>query len=216
MRILGKRRSYSVTDPDATAMKKRSEEVIKPSYNEGIATENGLVLDYTISNTSGDSDKFIALVEGVQENTGKTPESITADSAYGSEENYEYMEEKKIKPNVKYPLYHPEKNKKWRQKKVRPGEFKYQVQTNTYLCPEGKVLSFNGVKCSKGAQNGEDQNRGETKVYMASASDCSVCRFQKDCTQGKSRYLYIAINYERQKKKAREQLASKEGRTLSK
>ena len=221
MRILGKRRSYSVTDPDATAMKKRSEEVIKPSYNEGIATENGLVLDYTISNTSGDTDKFIALVEGVQENTGKTPESITADSAYGSEENYEYMEEKKIKPNVKYPLYHPEKNKKWRQKKVRPSEFKYQVQTDTYLCPEGKVLSFNGVKYSKGAQNREaqneeDQNRRETKVYMASASDCSACRFQKDCTQGKSRYLYIAINYERKKKNAREQLASKEGRDLSK
>ena len=87
MRILGKRRSYSITDPDATAMKKRmkkrSEEVIKPSYNEGIATEKGFVLDYTVSNTSGDSDKFIALAQGVQENTGKTPESITADLAYG-------------------------------------------------------------------------------------------------------------------------------------
>ena len=83
------------------------------------------------------------------------------------------------------------------------------------------MLSFNGVKYSKGAQNREaqneeDQNRRETKVYMASASDCSACRFQKDCTQGKSRYLYIAINYERKKKNAREQLASKEGRDLSK
>ena len=53
-------------------------------------------------------------------------------------------------------------------------------------------------------------------MYRASAKDCFACRFQKHCTQGKMRYLYININYERQKKKAREQLGSSEGRTLSK
>ena len=81
-RILGKkRRSYSITDPDAAAMMQK-DDTIKAAYNEGVATENGLVLDYHISNTSGDSDKLIDLAEGVEENTGKTPESITADSAY--------------------------------------------------------------------------------------------------------------------------------------
>ena len=137
MCILGKRRSYSITDPDATAMKQK-DDTIKAGYNEGVATENGLVLDYHISNTSGDADKLIDLAEGVKENTGKTPESITADSAYGSEKNYEYMKDNNIKPNVKYPLYHPEKNKKWLQKRLRPSELDINLKQTVIAALKAK------------------------------------------------------------------------------
>ena len=208
--ILGKRGSYSITDTDATAMKQK-DDTIRPGYNEGVATENGLVLDYHISNTAGGSDKLIDLTEGVKENTGKTPESVTADSAYGNERNYKYMEDKNIKPNVKYPLYHPEKNKKWRQKMLRPSEFKYQAETDSYRCPEGKELSLNRVDQVK-----KGEHSVEIKVYSAKRRDCFGCRLKQYCTKGNKRSLHINTNYERHKEQAREQLGSEEGRALSK
>ena len=210
-RILGKkRRSYSITDPDATAMMQK-DDTIKAAYNEGVATENGLVLDYHISNTSGDADKLIDLAEGVEENTGKTPESITADSAYGTENNYEYMQSKNIKANVKYSLYHPEKTKAWQQRNLRPSEFLYEAETDRYRCPQGSYLGFNRVIHRK-----KNEHAAEIKVYSAELQDCSQCQLKQYCTKGKKRSLYINKNYEHLKQKAREQLHSKEGRALSK
>ena len=210
-RILGKRRrSYSITDPDATAMMQK-DDTIRPGYNEGVATENGLVLDYHISNTSGDSDKLIDLTEGVEENTGKTPESITADSAYGTENNYEYMQSKNIKPNVKYNLYHPEKTKAWQQRALRPSEFLYEAETDRYRCPQGNYLGFNKVIHRK-----KNEHSAEIKVYSAELQDCSQCQLRQYCTKGKKRSLYINKNYEDLKRKAREELHSEGGRALSK
>ncbi len=48
----------------------QKDEVIKPGYNEGVATSDGFVLDYSISQTSGDTDKLIDLVDGTEKNTG--------------------------------------------------------------------------------------------------------------------------------------------------
>jgi hypothetical protein len=36
------------------------------------------------------------------------PEKVVADSGYGSEENYEFMETNKIEAFVKYPMFHKE------------------------------------------------------------------------------------------------------------
>ena len=206
---LYKRRSFSMTDPDATAMRQK-DETLKAGYNEGVATENGLVLDYHISNTSADTDKLIDIVEGVKENTDCVPDSLTADSAYGSQSNYEYLEKNNIKANVKYSLYHPEKTNKYNQKRVRSNQFLYEKETNSYRCPEGKKLNFEKVK-----QRNRYGRIVETYIYSADASDCASCRLRLYCTTGKKRSLHIDKEFERLKKKAREQLHSDEGRRLS-
>ncbi len=210
--LLGKRRSYSKTDPDATAMFQK-DEVIKPGYNEGVATSDGFVLDYSISQTSGDTDKLIDLVDGTEKNTGVKADSVTADSAYGSEENYQHLEDKDIKANVKYSTYHPEKTKKYHQAKVCKDQFLYEKSSDTYRCPQGKVLTFIKEKLSRKTVNGY---RANVKVYSAREEDCSGCSLKQFCTRGKARSLHISANYDRLKVKARKQLRSSEGRALSK
>ncbi|WP_208414649.1 hypothetical protein [Paenibacillus castaneae] len=44
---------------------------------------------------------------------GKLPGTIIADSGYGCEENYAYLENEQIEALVKYSTYHKEKSKKW-------------------------------------------------------------------------------------------------------
>ncbi len=191
----------------------QKDEVIKPGYNEGVATSDGFVLDYSISQTSGDTDKLIDLVDGTEKNTGVKADSVTADSAYGSEENYQHLEDKDIKANVKYSTYHPEKTKKYHQAKVCKDQFLYEKSSDTYRCPQGKVLTFIKEKLSRKTVNGY---RANVKVYSAREEDCSGCSLKQFCTRGKARSLHISANYDRLKVKARKQLRSSEGRALSK
>ncbi|MBU0666470.1 MAG: hypothetical protein ABIC91_03555 [Nanoarchaeota archaeon] len=58
---------------------------IKPAYNEGVAVENGFVLNYVVDDNRGDSVSFIPLMKGVIDNLGQTPKNTNSDSAYGNE-----------------------------------------------------------------------------------------------------------------------------------
>lgn len=42
---------------------------------------------------------------------GKLPRAVIADTGYGSEENYAYLEKEEIQAVVKYASYHKEKGK---------------------------------------------------------------------------------------------------------
>ena len=187
--------------------------VIKPGYNEGVAVSEGFILDYSNSQTSGDTDKFIKLVDGAERNTGVRANSVTADSAYGSEENYQHLEDKKIKANVKYSTYHPEKTKKYQRKRIRKDQFLYDKSADSYRCPQGKTLNFVKEESRKKKTSGYVQ---KIKVYSAKQEDCSSCIMKPFCTKGKARSLSISENYDRLKAKSVEQLRSKEGRSLSK
>ena len=211
--LLGdRRRSYSKTDKDATAMLQK-DGIIKPGYNEGVATSGGFVLDYSNSQTSGDSNKLIELVDGVEANTGAKIDSVTADSAYGSEENYQYLEDKDVKANVKYPTYHPEKTKKYQKKRIRKDQFLYDKSSDSYRCPNGKILNF--VKRINRKKKTSDYVQ-ETKIYSANPDDCSACFLKQFCTKGKARSLNVSENYDRLKTDAINQLKSTDGRYLSK
>ena len=42
------------------------------------------------------------------------PETVVADSGYGSEENYAFLDEKQITAYVKYNYFHKEQKRKYR------------------------------------------------------------------------------------------------------
>ena len=48
---------------------------IKPGYNEGIAVENGFVVNYEVSDSSADNASFIPLMEGTINNLEKIPKT---------------------------------------------------------------------------------------------------------------------------------------------
>lgn len=76
---------------------------IRPGYNLGIARENGIVVDYDVSNNSNDSMSFKPVLDDARSTVGTKPKRVCADAGYGSIENYVHLEDEGIDCYVKYP-----------------------------------------------------------------------------------------------------------------
>lgn len=211
-KILNGRNSFSKTDHDAIAMMMKDKLTIKPAYNEGVAVENGFVLNYIVDDNCGDSVSFIPLMEGVIDNLNKTPENTNSDGAYGNEENHAFLEEKKIGNFLKFNLYHKEKSRAWKEKKLRLDNFSYNKKKDEFSCKNNLILSFLEEK-ERQTKTGYKQ---KFKLYRAPEGACSICPFREKCTTSKTRTLQISWNAERLKKQARENLNSDKGKELRK
>jgi len=211
-RILNGRNSFSKTDPDAIAMMMKDKLTIRPAYNEGVAVENGFILDYVIDDNCGDSVSFIPLMDGVIDNLEKVPENTNSDGAYGNEENHAYLEKKKIGNFLKFNLYHKEKSKAWREKRIRFTDFTYNKEKDEFTCPNNTVLSFLEEKERK-TKTGHKQ---KFKVYQVPENSCAGCPFKEKCTRSNTRTLQVSWNAERLKDIARKNLNSEKGKELRK
>src|SRR5690606_4316504 len=111
-KILGGRNSYSKTDTDATFMRMKEDHMqngqLKPGYNVQISSEDQFVLNYTIHPNPTDTLTLPNHVEDFEQHLGTTPDTLTADAGYGSEQNYEVLEQKQIEAYVKYNYFDKE------------------------------------------------------------------------------------------------------------
>ena len=69
---------------------------LKPGYNVQIGTEGQFVLGYSIHQAATDTECMKEHLEHVKKVSGRLPDNVIADAGYGSEENYEYLEEKSL------------------------------------------------------------------------------------------------------------------------
>lgn len=205
--ILKNRNSYSKTDHDAVGMMMKDKVTIKPAYNEGIAVENGFILDYIISDSCADNKSFIPLMNGVINNLEKTPENAHTDGAYGNEETMAYLEEKQINNFLKYNSYYKEKTKKGRESNRFEG-LKYDKEKDEFICPSG-------IKIKLEREHEETTPLGykrKTKTYKPEEGDCNICNFHKS----KAKSLNISWKWEELKKNAKSNLESAKGIELRK
>ncbi len=203
--ILGKRNSYSRTDHDAVAMMMKDKLTIRPAYNEGIAVENGFVLDYVISDNCGDCISFIPLMDGVIDHVGRAPENVNSDGAYGNEENMGYLEEKGIGNFLKYNTYYKEKKRNWKDKNRLEG-LTYNEDKDSFTCLGGIKLKFD-KEFEDVAKTGYKR---KVKVYKTEKGHCDTCPFHKS----KTKTLSLSWNGERLKQQAKTNLESDKGKEL--
>src|SRR3989338_8290730 len=210
-KILDGRNSYSKTDHDAVAMMMKDKLTIRPAYNEGIAVENGFVLDYIISDSCADSVSFVPLMEGVIGNLGKPPENANADSAYGNEEDYTFLDTRGIGNYLKFNTFQKEKSGVWRNKIFRLNDFRFGAGKNEFACPNGEILAFEKEKNMVTATGFVQK----ISVYRARDGACSNCPSKQKCTSAQSsRTLQVNWNSERLKEQARNNLNSPKGKEL--
>ena len=214
--ILKGRNSYSRTDHDAVGMMMKDKLTIRPAYNEGIAVENGFVLDYVISDNCADNMSFVPLMKGVITNLGKTPENANADGAYGNEEDHLFLEENGINNFLKFNSYHKEKSEKWKNKRIRLKDFIYDKEKNEFTCP-------NKIKLEFVANKEEITKTGYKRIisqYQCKEGSCKYCRLKKKCLSNKNmtntRSLQLSWLAERLKEQARNNLDSEKGKELRK
>lgn len=213
MEIFEGRNSYSKTDHDATFMRMKEDHMmngqLKPGYNIQIGTENNYIVGYTIHPNPTDTKTLIPHLKHLEEKLGTLPENIVADAGYGSEENYEYLEEKELGTYVKYNKFHWEKKKKNRDNPYLTDNLEYDEKNNEYICPEGRKMQLVGTRkyvTEAGYETTRDYYRCE---------DCSNCPRAGDCKRTeKPRTIKVSHRLNELKKKANENLCSEKGLKL--
>ncbi|AZA92886.1 Transposase domain (DUF772) [Chryseobacterium nakagawai] len=209
--ILGKRNSFSKTDPDATFMRMKEDHMkngqLKPGYNVQISTSGQFIVNYTIHPNPTDTTTLKAHLEQHQASFGKAPKSITADAGYGSEENYQLLEENKIEAYVKYNMFDKQQNQKYNGKQpFSSNKLFYYHKEDCYICPMGQRMEYIGDARRK-TSTGFEQT---SKRYQA--KNCANCPLNGACHKSQAnRIIEINENLKRHKELAYQLLNSEKG-----
>lgn len=202
--ILGERNSYSKTDTDATFMRMKEDHMrngqLKPDYNAQISTENQIIVNYTIHQNPTDTKTLTPHLENLKETYGKEVlealEDITADAGYGSEENYDYLEQEGLTPYVKYNTFDKEQdlNYQKKHKAFSKENLYYNPQEDYYVCPMGQRME-KIYESQKTTEAGYKQNLSHYQV-----KNCQGCLLRGQCFKAKgNRMIERNHNLERHK-----------------
>lgn len=210
LETLGDRNSYSKTDPDASFMRMKEDAMnngqTKPGYNIQISTENQFITHYSTSWRPTDWGTFINHMDTFKERYGRHSKEVVADSGYGSEENYEYMDINDIDGYVKYNLFHTELKKKTIKNPFLPEHLYYNEQDDYFVCPMGQHMTYVGNR-----QRISDLGYvSHTRLYQA--QNCEGCPLRGLCFKGKgNRVIEVNVKSRLYRDKAKEMLTSERG-----
>ena len=210
LEILGERNSYSKTDPEATFMRMKEDAMnngqTKPGYNIQISTENQYITNYGAFWRPTDQGTLIPYLEGFEERYGIQSSTVVADSGYGSEMNYEWMENHDIEAYVKYNMFHAEDKRKMRNNPFLVRNMYYNAEDDYYVCPRGQHLDHIGDELSK-----SDFGYVST-ISKYRAQNCAGCPFRGLCHKAKgNRVIEVNHKADEYRAKAKERLTSEEG-----
>jgi hypothetical protein len=208
---LGGRNSYSKTDPDATFMRLKEDAMnngqTKPGYNLQIGTENQFITDFGLFPNPGDTLTMMSFLGSFSSRYSRVPGEVCADSGYGSEENYAFMEANGTEAYVKYNYFHKEQKRDFRNDIFRLENLFYNVEKDYFVCPMGQHMERVGTK----HERTEGGYVSVSAVYRAQR--CDGCPLRWGChkrRQGEREMTanHLLLEYRR---KARERLTSEKG-----
>lgn len=173
-KVLGDRNSYSKTDPDATFMRMKDDHMrngqLKAAYNWQISTSNQYIVNYDIYHNPTDTLTLPDHLNQYKKLYGQSPEVAVADAGYGSEENYEYLNDEEIDAYVKYNYFHKEQKAKGKIKPkdaFKPQHLYHNTEADHFICPMGQKMTKRYEKTVK-TKSGFKQNRPQNTVQLES------------------------------------------------
>lgn len=150
---------------------------LKPGYNIQVGTENNFVVGYDVFPNSTDTRTFIPHLENVQNRLECKFKTGIADADYGSEKNYDYLEEKEIIGIVKYSTYEKEIKRSFKKKTFNADNWKYDTEQKEYTCPCGNPVPYKKTVTKK------NQSDYEQIVDVYQCENCEGCPFRELCTK---------------------------------
>ena len=208
---MGERNSMSKTDPDATFMRMKEDAMnngqTKPGYNLQIATENQFLVDFGLFPNPSDTLTMPLFLTSFQRRYGRFPYEGVADSGYGSEENYRFMEENGIQAYVKYNYFHMEQKRSFKQDPRRVENLHYNAEGDYFVCPMGQHMRRVGTR--------HDRTESGYVIEQAAyrAQHCQGCPMKAKCYKRKrgNREIEVSHRLIAYKQRARENLTSDKG-----
>jgi len=173
-------RRVSTSDPEARVMKQPGGG-FAPSYNVQIDTDakNGVVVAVGVVQAGNDFEQLAPGIERVQHNRGETPKEVVTDGGYVSRDTIVAMKEREIEYIAPCVDEAGKGQSSYDHRGVsaeyHSSQFIYDAQTNSYRCPQGKILKYEGK---------EERHLQLSYRYRAQRSDCQGCPMKSQCCPG--------------------------------
>ena len=220
-RVLDGRNSYSKTDPDASSLRMKEDRAAekplpRPGYNIQNGTEGQFIVGYSIHQSAGDPGCFVPHMQAQKFPQGKMPKNAVGDAAYGSEENYAWLEKHQIGNYLKYNRFHKEQHppgKAELREKERfiSANFPYNQEKDEFTCPAGHPMTYRETRPYK-TRNGY---LSERRFYEY--DQCETCPLKPQCTKAKgNRRIQVSFKLRAYQQQARQNLLSERGVELRK
>jgi transposase len=152
-----------------------------PSYNVQIDTDakSGVVVAVGVVQAGNDFDQLEPGIERVEQNLGKTPQQVVSDGGFVSRDNIVAMKERSIEFIAPCVDEAGKGQSSYEGRGVSPeyhsSQFVYDVHSDSYRCPQGKILSYEGK---------EQRHMQVSYRYRAQRSDCQGCPVKSQCCPG--------------------------------
>ena len=208
--VMGERKNYSKTDPDATFMRMKEDYMkngqLKPGYNLQISTNNQFIVNYSIHQASNDMNVLNPHIQDFIDQYNTTPHAVVADAGYGSLENYEFLQQNQIDAYVKYPYFDKEQGKSIRENPFSQDNLFYNEQKDCFYCPMGQCMT------NVGKRKYVTDNGYEQEITLYQAQNCFRCPLRGSChNQTGNRRIKVNHSLRWHKQKVRDNLLSQEG-----
>lgn len=189
---LAGRNSYSKTDESATFMRMKDDHMknrqLKPAYNVQIATQEQFITNLGIYQRAGDTATLPSFLEDFEESYNKQSKIVVADAGYGSEQNYQVMEDNHIEAYVKYNYFHKQQKRAWKKNAFAVQNLFYNKDKDFFICPMGQKLTNTGTKKSK------SELGYISTLTRYQAQNCNGCSLRGLCHKSKTNRI-IEVNY---------------------
>lgn len=203
------RNSMGKSDPESSAMLMKDHITVQPGYNLGIAVENGIVVGYDVSNNANDGVSFQAVLDDAANTIGGSPKRVCADAGYGTLENYELLENRRIDSYVKYPGW--DRDAKGTRRPYEAESFTYNKHNDRWICPRNTPLHFERIRQQTNPRTGHVSTYRE---YKAEEAVCTACPVKEECTGAKARGVRVNPEIRRHRENAVKNLTSPMGKRM--
>lgn len=202
-------KQVNLTDPEAGLVKGRggmmagynAQAAVSPAVVEK-AGGSGLFITATeVVADSYDYGQTLAMLQEAEANTGQKAEASLLDAGYHSGPNLQGCREQG------YVVLMAESQEKALKNPYHKDNFRYEAQSDSYICPEGQRLSLRSTVRRKG--------RPETRVYFAPKGVCAACPSLERCTKSRDMGRTIEVGpHEELLRQHRELMARPEAKAL--
>jgi len=163
------KKQISYADTDARIMKKGGD--FSYCYNGQISVDskNQIIVAQHLTQNANDKNELKKEVDEIKDNTGKTPEKISADSGYRSSDNILALEESKIDGYI--ATGKGEKDIPKDAGRIGIKNFSYDSKKDIFTCPAGHILELKSIS--------------KKRVYKAAERVCEGCSLKNKCSAAK-------------------------------
>src|SRR6201993_1779638 len=174
------KRRVSTSDPESRVMK-QPDGGFAPSYNVEIDTDakSGVVVAVGVVQAGNDFEQLESGIERVEKNLGQTPKVVVTDGGFVSRDNIVAMNKREIEFIAPCVDEAGKGESSYEGRGVSPeyhsSAFVYDAQSDSYRCPQGKILSYEGK---------EERHMQVSYRYRAQRSDCQGCPVKSQCCPG--------------------------------